>query len=141
MADIDAVRYADDLKNFGATVVTLNAGGILANYESELDYHTVNPYLTGSSLSEIVDACHKREIRVIARVDFSKIPCAVYEKHPEWAFRTADGGIIEQNGFVQTCQNSEYQTEKVLDILREIFTKIPFDGLYCNMSGFVGMDY
>ena len=83
MADIDAETYASDLADFGATVVTLNAGGILASYESKLPYHMVSKYLTGSSLKEMVDACHAKGIRVIARMDFSKIPYAVYEQHPD----------------------------------------------------------
>lgn len=141
MADIDAERFASDLADFGATVVTLNAGGILASYESRLPYHTVSRYLTGSSLREIIDACHAKGIRVIARMDFSKIPCAVYEQHPDWAFRTADGSIVNQNGFVQTCQNSVYQQEKSLEILKELLTTHPFDGVYCNMSGFVATGY
>ena len=141
MADIDAETYASDLADFGATVVTLNAGGILASYESKLPYHMVSKYLTGSSLKEMVDACHAKGIRVIARMDFSKIPYAVYEQHPDWAFRTANGGIINQNGFVQTCQNSEYQQEKVMEILKELLTTHPFDGVYCNMSGFVATGY
>lgn len=141
MDGIDAESYAQSLKDFGATVVTLNAGGILASYESKLPYHTVSKYLTGSSLKQIIEACHKRGIRVIARMDFSKIPYAVYEKHPDWAFRTMDGGIVNQNGFVQTCQNGEYQQEKVMEILTELLTTHPFDGVYCNMSGFVATGY
>lgn len=141
MDGIDAEAFAQSLTDFGATVVTLNAGGILASYESKLPYHTVSKYLTGSSLKEIVEACHAKGIRVIARMDFSKIPYAVYEQHPDWAFRTADGGIVNQNGFVQTCQNSEYQQEKVMEILTELLTTHPFDGVYCNMSGFVATGY
>lgn len=141
MADIDAEGFASDLADFGATVVTLNAGGILASYESKLPYHTVSSYLTGSSLREIIDACHAKGIRVIARMDFSKIPYAVYEQHPDWAFRSADGGIVNQNGFVQTCQNSAYQQEKAMEILEELLTTHPFDGVYCNMSGFVATGY
>lgn len=141
MADMDAERFADDLAEFGATAVTLNAGGILAGYESRLPYHTVSSYLKGSSLRDILDACHKRNIRVIARMDFSKIPRAVYGEHPDWAFRTADGGIIEQNGFIQTCQNGEYQQEKALEILEELLRSHPFDGVYCNMSSFAAVGY
>ncbi len=141
MDGINAEAFAQSLADFGATVVTLNAGGILASYESKLPYHTVSKYLTGSSLKEIVEACHAKGIRVIARMDFSKIPYAVYEQHPDWAFRTSDGGIVNQNGFVQTCQNSEYQQEKVMEILTELLTTHPFDGVYCNMSGFVATGY
>lgn len=141
MADMDAETFAGDLEAFGATVVTVNAGGILASYQSRLPYHTVSDYLTGSSLLEILEACHRRNIRVIARMDFSKIPYAVYEQHKDWAFRTFDGEIVEQNGFVQTCQNGAYQTEKVPEILRELLSTHPFDGVYCNMSGFYATDY
>lgn len=141
MADIDAEQFAKELDEFGATVVNLNAGGILASYPSRLPYHTVSSYLTGSSLKEILAACHRRNIRVIARMDFSKIPAAVYAQHPDWAFRKADGSIVEQNGFVQTCQNSPYQTEKVPEILRELLSEHDFDGVYCNMSGFIATDY
>lgn len=141
MDGIDAESFAQSLADFGATVVTLNAGGILASYDSKLPYHTVSKYLTGSSLKEMVEACHSKGIKVIARMDFSKIPYAVYEQHPDWAFRTADGGIVNQNGFVQTCQNSEYQQEKVMEILKELLTTHPFDGVYCNMSGFVATGY
>lgn len=141
MADVDAEKFAQDLSDFGATVVTLNAGGILASYQSELPFHTVSSYLTGSSLKEMVEACHAKGIKVIARMDFSKIPYAVYEQHPEWAFVTAEGKIVEQNGFVQTCQNSEYQQEKAIEILEELLRTHPFDGVYCNMSGFIATDY
>lgn len=141
MADIDAEAYADSLAQFGATVVTLNAGGILASYPSRLPYQQVSEYLTGSSLRQLVDACHARGIRVIARMDFSKIPLEVYRQHPDWAFRTETGEIVEQNSYVQTCQNSVYQREKTSEIFTELLTTHPFDGVYCNMSGFVATDY
>ena len=141
MEDVDAERFAQDLADYDATVVNLNAAGILASYDTKLPYHTKSSYLTGSTLREMLDECHKRNIKVIARCDFSKIPFAVYEQHPDWAFRTADGGIVEQNGFVQTCQNGAYQQEKVPEILRELLTSYDFDGVYCNMSGFIATDY
>ena len=70
MADIDAEAYAQQLADYGATVVTLNAAGIIASYQTKLDFQTQSPYLTGSSLMEMIEACHKRGIRVIARTDF-----------------------------------------------------------------------
>ena len=73
MADIDADAYAEQLKEYGATVVTLKAAGIIASYQTQLDCQPQSPYLTGSSLHEIIDACHKRGIRGIARTDFSKL--------------------------------------------------------------------
>ena len=141
MADIDADTYAEQLKEYGATVVTLNAAGIIASYQTQLDCQTQSPYLTGSSLREIIDACHKRGIRVIARMDFSKLREGVFAKHPDWAYRDKNGDVVNYNGNIQTCPNGPYQKEKSLEILREVLTTHPFDGVFCNMSGFLVVDY
>lgn len=91
MADIDADTYAQQLADYGATVVTLNAAGIIASYQTSLGFQTQSPYLTGSSLRQLIDACHSRGIRVIARMDFSKLRLPIYEQHPDWAYRDKDG--------------------------------------------------
>jgi hypothetical protein len=141
MADISAKRYVQDLKEHHATIAMINAAGIIASYDTELPYHYQSEYLQGDSLKTIVDLCHENGIRVIARVDFSKIRYPIYEAHPEWAFRTKDGGIVNYNGDVQTCPNNDYQQVYALEIIQEMFRKIPFDGLFCNMGGFHSRDY
>ncbi len=141
MVDISAERYVDELKEFNANVVLLNAAGIIASYKTDLDFHFQSPYLQGDSLKDIVDLCHKNNIKVIARTDFSKVRKSLYEQHPEWAFRTVDNGIMVYNGDVQCCLNGEYQQKYAFLILKEMFDKIPFDGLFCNMGGFQFKDY
>lgn len=141
MADIDAAAFARDLKEFGATVVNLNAAGIVASYDTKLDFQPKSAYLTGDSLLRVVEECHAQGIRVIARTDFSRIRRDVYEAHPDWAARLADGSIIDYNGYVSVCPNSAYQEKYMFEVLREVFTTHPFDGLYCNMSSFYLMDY
>ena len=141
MRDISAERFVADLLDFHATVVLLNAAGISAGYDTKLPYHIRNPYLTGDSLEKIVDLCHKNGIRVIGRADFSKVRREVYERNPEWAFRTGDGGVMERNGYIQTCLCGEYQQNYAFEIIEELFQTIPFDGLYCNMGGFQTRDY
>lgn len=141
MADIRADAYAQQLKDFGATVVTLNAAGIIASYDTRLDFQPRNPYLQGDSLRQIIDACHERGIRVIARTDFSKVRRDVYEQHPDWAYRTAAGDIVDYNGDVHVCPNGDYQQARMFDILEEVLTTHPFDGVFCNMSGFLVIDY
>lgn len=141
MEDMDAKKYVEDLKDFGATAVTLNTGGIIASYDTELEYHKKSDYLHGDGLGAIIDECHKAGIKVIARMDFSKVRYEVYEKHPEWAYRRADGEIVNYNGDVHTCPNSDYQQKYALEIVKEALTKFPFDGVFCNMSGFLVVDY
>lgn len=141
MADMDAKHFAGELKDYNATVVTLNAAGILASYDTKLPYQKKSEYLTGDTLKQMVNECHKAGIKVIARCDFSKIPEEIFEQHPDWAYRRADGNVVNYNGFVTTCVNSEYQQKFVLDILRELFKDHDFDGVFCNMSGFMIVDY
>ena len=141
MADINAKAYAKQLKGFGATVVTLNAAGIIASYQTNHPYQAQSEYLTGDSLRQIIDACHEEGIRVIARTDFSKVHYDLYEQHPEWAYRTAKGEIVNYNGDVHVCPNGEYQQKIMFEILEEVLTTHPFDGVFCNMSGFLVMDY
>ena len=141
MEDIDAKKYVQDLKEFGANAVLLNAGGIVASYDTALDYHPKSGYLHGDSLETIVEECHKEGIKVIARMDFSKIDYSVYEKHPGWAYRRADGEIVSSGGKVQTCLNGEYQQKYAMEIMKEVLTRFPFDGVFCNMSGFMFVDY
>ena len=141
MEDMDAEKFARDLQDFGATVVTLNAAGIIASYDTRLDFHTRSDYLHGDSLQSVIDACHRRDIRVIARTDFSKIRYPLYEQHPEWAYRDRNGNIVNYNGDVQTCPNGGYQGEAIFTILREVLSTHTFDGVFCNMAGFLVMDY
>ncbi|MCC8099282.1 MAG: hypothetical protein LIO78_04335 [Clostridiales bacterium] len=141
MAHMDAAAYARELKEFGATVVMLNAAGIIASYDTDLEYQTKSAYLSGDGIGEMIEACHRNGIRVIARTDFSKVRYPVYEQHPDWAYRDKDGNILNYNGDVQCCPNGAYQQEKLLEILQEVLTRFPFDGVFCNMSGFLVVDY
>lgn len=139
--DLDVDRFVEDLRSFHATVLLVNAGGISASYPTELPWQYQNPWARNDTLHRLVNRCHEEGIRVLARTDFSKVRQELFEGHPEWAFRTAEGKVMNYNGFVQTCPSSVYQQEYAFETLREIFTKIPFDGLYCNMGGFQTRDY
>ena len=141
MEDMDAEAFAKSLSDFGATVVNLNAAGILANYDTAHPFHKRNPHLHGDSLLSVVEACHAKGIRVNARTDFSRVAYDLYLEHPDWAVRTEEGGLINYNGFVSVCINSPYQQKHMFGILRELFAAHPFDGLFCNMSGFRSYDY
>jgi len=141
MADMDAEEYVNQLKSFSATVAMINTSGIIASYPTELPFHFQSQFLTGDGLDKIVAACHKAGIRVIARTDFSKVREPIYEAHPDWAFRTADGRVVSYNGDVHVCVNSPYQQKYALDIMAETVRKLGVDGMFFNMGGFVQRDY
>jgi hypothetical protein len=141
MLDIDAAAYVRELQQFSATVAMINVGGILASYETRLPFHFQSPFLKGDSLRTIIDACHAAGIRVVARTDFSKIRRPVFEAHPEWAYRTIDGEIIDYEGNVHACVCGGFQQEYAFQILGEILKTLPVDGLFINMGGFQTRDY
>jgi hypothetical protein len=141
MQDMDAERYVQDLKSFEATVILFNAAGIIANYPTDLEDEPVNGFLQGDGAALILEKCHKAGIRVIARTDFSKVRRPVYERHPDWAFRDAEGKVVDYNGDVQVCPNGPYQQDYMFTVIRDMFERLPFDGIFYNMGGFQTRDY
>ena len=141
--NFDEARFLQSLEDFSCNAVMLNAAGLMANYPTDLADHTVNPYLDGFDLKGLVERCHERGIKVIARTDFSKIPAEVFARHGDWAYRHSDGSPLIYNGYVQTCLCGGYQGGYMDEILREMLQKIPFDGIYCNMGTATGyiVDY
>ena len=67
MIDMDAELFVQELQAFKATVVLVNAAGIIASYPTELPYHFQSPYLKGDSLADIISTCHAAGIRVPGR--------------------------------------------------------------------------
>lgn len=141
MIDICAAQVVKDMQAFQANVLMINAAGIIASYPTALPYHFQSPYLQGDSLEAIIEACHQADIRVIARTDFSKVRRPIYEQHPEWAYISAAGQVIDYNGDVHVCVTSDFQQIHTLNILEEMFSLLDFDGVFFNMSGFVTRDY
>lgn len=142
MRDISAKQYVADMKAFSANTAIINTGGIIASYDTEFPFHYKSEYLTGDTLKEIIQACQNEGIRVLSRVDFSKVRTPIYEKHPDWAYVSSKGDIIDYYGNIHVCFNSGYQQEHAISIMREIIRKLNPDGFFMNMSGYaVGYDY
>lgn len=141
MRDIDAARYVEALRSFDATVAMINTSGIIASYPTRLPFHTPSAFLTGDSLQTIIDACHRADIRVIARMDFSKVRRALYERDPDWAYVRGDGEIVDEHGDVHVCPSGAYQQECAPRIVEETITTLDVDGVFLNMAGFQTRDY
>jgi Hypothetical glycosyl hydrolase 6 len=141
MRDIDAARYVDSLRSFDATVAMINTSGIIASYPTKLEFHTPSEFLHGDSSETIIEACHAADIRVIGRMDFSKVRRPLYERHPEWAYVRSDGEIVDEHGDVHVCPSGAYQQECAPRIIEETITVLDVDGVYLNMTGFQTRDY
>jgi hypothetical protein len=141
MEDIDAEGYVESLLELHATVAMINTSGIVASYPTSLPFHTPSAFLHGDGLTTIIAACHDAGIKVIARTDFSKVRLGLHELHPEWAYRRADGGIVDEEGDVWVCPSGGYQQECAPRIVEETITELDVDGIFFNMAGFQTHDY
>lgn len=144
-ADMDVEKVLDFIEDFGCNAWLVNGGGILSFYPTGLEHQTRNPFLDrrpgGDLFGDAVAAGHKRGIRVLARMDFSKINKAVADRHPDWLFVNPQGGLQEAEGQVSVDPAAGYYQEKLLEVVDEMIDRYPLDGFFFNRAGFNETDY
>ena len=140
-AGMDVDRYVQEIKDFRATVVLFNVGGIVANYPTDLPYHYRNTFMKGDLVGTVLERLHKEGIRVIGRFDFSKINEKFAAAKPEWLYVSEKGQHVNYNGQVHTCVSGGYQQEYMFEILGEAVDRYPLDGVFFNMIGYQRSDY
>ena len=92
-------------------------------------------------MGEVVQLAHARGIRVVGRFDLSKTRKEVYDAHPEWFFRKANGEPVIYNNLYSTCINGGYYRDQGMKILTEALERYDVDGLFFNMFGNQSVDY
>ncbi|KAI9151519.1 hypothetical protein HJFPF1_08723 [Paramyrothecium foliicola] len=142
--DVEAV--ADTIKSHGSTAWLTSVGGILANYPSDLEFQTINPLLhlrnSGDLIQDTINAARSRSIRLLARMDFSKIHRPIAEAHPDWLYISPNGTWQNHTaGLVSVCPSGEWYQERIFDILDEVMRRYPVDGFFVNWAGYNERDY
>src|SRR3954468_418629 len=129
-AKLDAERLATQLADMRANVLLMGMGGIAAFYPTKVPFHYASPDLPpGTDLfGDVLNKLHARRIRVVGRFDFSKTSKAVFDAHPEWFFRKADGSPVIYNGLYSTCINGGYYRDQAMKILAEGLENYDVDG-------------
>ena len=142
-AALDARRLVDQLSDMRANVLLIGMGGIAAYYPTKVEFHYTSPDLPPGRdmFGDVLREAHARKIRVVGRFDFSKTPKAVFDAHPEWFFRQADGNPVIYNGLYSTCINGGYYRVQAMKILTEALENYDVDGLFFNMFGNQSRDY
>lgn len=147
-AKIEPDKLADQLVEMGANAVVFNVGGIYAWYPTNVPCHKQNEYLPTDRdlLYEVIQACHQRGIRFIARFDFSKAEDIVYQQQPQWFVRDRDGepqvlGARRPGPWsllMSTCTNGDYRRDGVaVPVLKEVIARYPIDGIFFNNPNFL----
>ena len=134
------VREIDEM---AGNVLVINTGGIYAWYRSKVKYHHINEYLPEDFdlLGEIIHECHKRNIRVVARFDFSKTHDYIFQQRPQWFVRDLNKkpriygkdrmGVWSL--LLSTCINEGYRNDEVaVPVLNEVLDTYDIDGIFFN---------
>lgn len=142
-AGMDVDNYVKNLLSFGADTCMAGCGGITSFYPTKLAFQKKSPYLKENDdfIGRLVQKCHENGIRVIVRFDFSKTHVQFLKEHPEWYSKSIEGAPVLYNDTAATCLNGQYQQECSLEILEEVITRYPVDGVFFNMFGYQTWDY
>jgi putative glycosyl hydrolase-like family 6 (GHL6) protein/glycosyl hydrolase family 42 (putative beta-galactosidase) len=144
-AGLDVERVLDQIEDYGANAWLLSVGGIISNYPTELDHQSRNPALaqraSGDLVGDAITAARRRGIRVLARMDFSKVARPVAEAHPEWCYVAPDGSRQVFEGLTSVCPSGQYYQEKIFEVLGEILGRYEIDGFFFNWMSYNEIDY
>ena len=138
---IDAEALVADAKQFSATAFCISGGGIVAFYQTQIDGHRISSGLGSRDLlDEIVPVAHREGMHVLARIDPSCAPKALADVHPEWFTRDRDGNLCEVSDHYVTCPSGTYYRSRMAEVVTEILTRYPVDGIWNNAGKFGAWD-
>jgi len=144
-ADLDVAAVADFIVDHGADAWLLNTGGIYSSYPSALNSQTPNPHLalraSGDIVGDAVAAAHARGLKLLARMDFSKVLPHIADAHPDWLYVSATGQHQVFNDLVTTCPSAGYFQHELFTILDEVLDRFDVDGFFINWFMYSEMNY
>jgi len=129
---LDAGELMDKTVEYGANVTQISAAGIVAWYPTKLPYQRVNEYVKGDFIGEVIEEAHKRDIKVLLRIDVSKQYDDQYEKHPDWFMHDAEGQPVRRWEMLATCINGPYMQKNNFEIVEELLDRYEPDGFNYN---------
>jgi hypothetical protein len=133
---LDVHEWMDYFASLKVQAVLHNGGGIMAFYPTAVNYQRRSQFLGSRDLlGELVAASRKRDIRVVARMDSNYAYEDAFKAHPEWFEANKDGSPRlhpECPWLYKTCMFSEYFTEQMPAIYREIGQRYAPDTFYTN---------
>ncbi|MES2796876.1 MAG: family 10 glycosylhydrolase, partial [Bacteroidota bacterium] len=135
-ATIHPDSVVEDLVNYSANTLIINAGGIMAFYPSKLESHYINPYMRPAVLADIIKKCHQNKIKVIVRFDFSRADRSIFDKHPNWFYISEKGERMVNTDKYVVSINAPYVQEVAFQIVNEVIENFPIDGIFQNMPGY-----
>jgi hypothetical protein len=117
----------------------INAGGIVNYYPTKFPLSHRAGYLGNRDLyGELVEAAREEGLVVLARMDSNRVYDEFYNAYPDWICRDIEGKPYKSGSLYMTCIFSEYYTEYLPAVMREIIERSKPDGFGDN--GYSGLD-
>jgi hypothetical protein len=124
---------------------TLSAGGIVAYYPTDIQFHHRSSWLGSSDpFGYFIDGCRKMNMSVIARTDPHAIRQDAAEAHPEWVAVTSSGEKRRHwanNDLWVTCALGPYNFDFMSGVHKEIMEKYRPDAIFANRWAGHGICY
>jgi len=118
----------------GATFISVT--GILAYYQTKVPFHRKGKFLGDKDFfGQCNEAVRKRGLRTIARMSPDLNWEDATQAHPDWFERDVHGNLVaskEAPGLYRTCMFSDYMTDYIPAIIREVTTSYEVDAVYTN---------
>lgn len=130
--DLDVEQLVEMVAANGANAVLLNGGGMVAWYPTDLPFQRVNEFLTFDYLDAALRSAHRHRLKALVRLDVTKTYQEFYEAHPDWFRKDQDGKPIAVGPLYETCMNGPFWQECNFQILDEILSRYPADGIFYN---------
>lgn len=135
-ASLDVEAWAEYWSSLKTEVVFVSVTGIIAFYPTQVPFHRRSKFLNDRDFfGQCCEAAKKRGIRVVARMSPDLNWPDALEAHPEWAMRDAEGKAelsSEDPRLFRTCMFSNYMTDYMGAVMREVTSRYDVDALYTN---------
>ena len=145
-ARMDVGFWLDYFRRIHADGACLSAGGVVAFYPTEIQFHHRSRWLPGHEtfLSDLMEGCRKNGMVVLARTDPHATYQDAYEAHPEWIAVDAAGKKRPHPDYPNmwlTCALGPYNFDFMTDVTHEIAVNYPISGVFSNRWTGSGMCY
>ena len=142
---LDVDFWLDYFRRTRADGACLSAGGCVAYYPTEVEFHHRSVWLGERDVfGELVAGCRRLGMVVLARTD----PHATYDDvqaaHPDWIATAADGRPRRHWASPEmwvTCGLGPYNFELMNEVQREIMSRYRVDGIFVNRWDGSGICY
>ena len=133
---LDVEAWADYWAKLQVGITFISVTGILAYYQTKVPFHRKGKFLGNRDFfGECREAARKRGLRVVARMSPDLNWDDALAAHPEWFERDKEGNAIpdkDEPHLFRTCMFSNYMTDYVPAIVREVTSLYDVDAVYTN---------